>query len=91
MKHYDQKQLGEERVYFIHSSMKQFIKSSEGGTQAGRNLEAGADAEAMEGAADWLVAHSLINLLYYYYYYIIILLLLLLLLFVYAQPKEWHY
>jgi hypothetical protein len=30
-----------------------------------RNLEAGADAEAMEGAAYWLVPHDLLSLLSY--------------------------
>jgi hypothetical protein len=29
----------------------------------GRNLEAGADAEAVEGAADWLTFSGLLNLL----------------------------
>jgi hypothetical protein len=31
----------------------------------GRNLESGADAEAMEGAAYWLDPHLLLNLLFY--------------------------
>ena len=31
----------------------------------GRNLEAGADAEAMEGAAYWLAPHGLLSLLSY--------------------------
>jgi hypothetical protein len=42
IKHYDQKQLGEERVYFILS-----LQSTVEGSQ-GRNLEAGTEAEAME-------------------------------------------
>jgi hypothetical protein len=41
---------------FSHSS----IKSSEG-----RNLEAGADAEAMKGFAFWLAPHGLLSLLSY--------------------------
>ena len=31
----------------------------------GRNLEAGADAEAVEGAAYWLASHGLLSLLSY--------------------------
>jgi hypothetical protein len=41
MKHHDGKQLGEERVYFTHSSKQQFHVS--------RDLEVGGDAAAMEG------------------------------------------
>ena len=33
--------------------------------RAGTNLEAGADAEATEGAADWLAPHGLLSLLSY--------------------------
>ena len=33
--------------------------------QQGSNLEAGADAEAMEGAAHWLVPHGLLSLFCY--------------------------
>jgi hypothetical protein len=47
MKYCDQKQVGEERVYLAYTSTSYFI--TEG--SRGRNLEAGADAEAMEGAA----------------------------------------
>ena len=42
MKHYDQKQLGEERVYFTHIFIGQELTQD-------RNPEAGAGAEAMEG------------------------------------------
>jgi hypothetical protein len=57
MKHQDQKQLGEERVYLNDSSTSLFtIKEVRIGTQD-RNLEAGADAEAMEGC--FLLACSL--------------------------------
>jgi len=52
MKHHDQRQLGEERDYFTHNSMYQFIiRSSKGRnlSRAGEFLKAGADAEAMEG------------------------------------------
>ena len=44
MKHHDQKQHGEERVYLAYASTSLFIIE---GSQD-RNLEAGADAEAME-------------------------------------------
>jgi len=33
----------------------------------GRNLEAGADVEAMEGAAYWFVQQSLLNLLSFFF------------------------
>ena len=49
MKHHDQKQLGEERVYFTHHSYNSPTKAVRVETHKGRNLEAGADAEAMEG------------------------------------------
>ena len=45
MKHCGHKQLGEERVYLIYTSTSLFIIK---GSQD-RDLEAGADAEAMEG------------------------------------------
>lgn len=51
MNHHDQKQVGEERVYYQRKS----------GLKQDKNLEAGADGEAMEGccllAYSWL-AHS---------------------------------
>jgi hypothetical protein len=56
------RQLGKERVYFmLYFSRKQSLTE---GSQ-GRNLEAGADAEAMEGAAYWLAPHGLLSLLSY--------------------------
>jgi hypothetical protein len=46
-KHYEQKQLGEEQVYFAHSSVTSYITEKiRAGTQ-GRNLEARSEAEAM--------------------------------------------
>lgn len=46
IKHQDQKQLGEQRVYFTHRSMQQFfIKSTEGRNS---DMESGDDTEAME-------------------------------------------
>ena len=54
MKHHDQKQLGEERVYWAFTSTTLFIEEVRTGThmwqepKQGRNLEAGAGAEAME-------------------------------------------
>ena len=49
--HCDQKQLGEEGVYFAHTSVELFITNGNWQElRQGRNLEeAGADAEAMEG------------------------------------------
>lgn len=44
MKHQDQKQPGEERMDFTHSSTEEFIINS----SEGKNLEAGFDAVAME-------------------------------------------
>ena len=45
MKHHDQKQVGEERVYLAYASTLEFITE---GSQD-RNPEAEADAEVMEG------------------------------------------
>jgi hypothetical protein len=56
------KQSGEERVYQLilpdHSLSLVELRQS-------RNLEAGADAEAMEDAAYWLAPHGLLSLLSY--------------------------
>lgn len=41
------------------------LKEARTGTQQGRNLEAGADALAMEEAAYWLAPQDLISLLSY--------------------------
>jgi hypothetical protein len=61
VKHQDQSNVGEARVNFTHSSIEQFIIQS----RASTDLEAGDDAEAMEGAAYWLAPHGLLSLLSY--------------------------
>jgi hypothetical protein len=45
----------------FHTTLLHQRKST--GLKQGRNLEAGADAEAMEGAAYWLPLHGLFSLL----------------------------
>ena len=58
------KQVGEERVYLAYTSILLFMtKEVRTGTQACQ--EAGADAEAMEGAAYWVASHCLLSLLSY--------------------------
>jgi hypothetical protein len=47
-KPHDQKQLGEERVYFVTQLINLSSKEVRAGSHS-RNLEAGADTEAMEG------------------------------------------
>lgn len=54
IKHCDQKQLVQDRVYFVYTSTSLFIP--EGKHSKGRNLEVGAGAEATEGC--WLLACS---------------------------------
>ena len=58
IKHQDQKQLGEERVYLAYTSTLKFITEGSQDRNSNRlgNLEAGADAAAMDGgaAAYWL-------------------------------------
>jgi hypothetical protein len=51
MKHHEKKQVGEERVYSAYISTSEFIIEGSPGSNSkqGRNLEAGANAEAMEG------------------------------------------
>jgi hypothetical protein len=57
------KQVGEERVYLACTRRSQSII---GGIQdRNSNLEARADAEAMEGAAYWFVPCGLLSLLSY--------------------------
>jgi hypothetical protein len=57
------KQVMEEKVHSAYTSALLFItKGSQVGTHTGRNLEAGADAEAMEGAAYWLASPGLLSL-----------------------------
>ena len=59
-------QPGEESVYLVYSSTLLFItKGSQDRHSHGRNLEAGADAEAMKGAAYWLAPCGLLSLLSY--------------------------
>jgi hypothetical protein len=62
------KQVGEERVYsaytYFHIAVHHQRKSGLELSQA-RNLEAGADAEAMEGAAYWLASPASLSLLSY--------------------------
>ena len=41
------------------------IEKARTGLKQGRNLEAGADAEAMEGGAYWFASHGLLSLLSY--------------------------
>jgi hypothetical protein len=49
-----EKQVGKERVYLAYSSCQSpSLKKSGQELKQGRNLEAEADAEAMEGAAYW--------------------------------------
>jgi hypothetical protein len=64
MKHHDQKQLGRkgfiELTFPHHCSSQKEIRNSNN-----RNLEAGADEEAMEGAAYRLASHGLLSLLAY--------------------------
>jgi hypothetical protein len=48
MKHNDQKQFGEGRVYFTYTSILKFIKDR-ARTQTRLDLEAGTEAGAMEG------------------------------------------
>lgn len=60
MKYHDQKKLGEKRVY-LYTSISLFVTE---GSQ-GRILEAGADEEAVEGAAYRLASHGLLSLLSY--------------------------
>lgn len=50
-------QLGEESVYFPYTTRSSLIhpQAMTEGLRHSRKLEAGADAEALEDAADWLV------------------------------------
>ena len=56
------KQPGEERVYLPLRFTSLFNHLSNSELKQSRNLEAGADAEAMEGAAYWLAPHSLLSI-----------------------------
>jgi hypothetical protein len=59
------KQPGEERVYLPLRFTSLFNHLSNSELKQSRNLEAGADAEAMEGAAYCLTPHGLLSLLSY--------------------------
>ena len=64
-KHHDQEASWGGKGLFslhFHIAVDHQRKSGQELTQ-GRNLEAGADAEAMEGAAYWLAPHDLLSLL----------------------------
>lgn len=50
---------GEKGLFGLTSRSQSFIEGSQGKTQAGLEPEAGAHAEAMEGAASWLAHHGL--------------------------------
>jgi hypothetical protein len=62
--HHDPKQIVTERVYcaFV-STLRSITEGSWGRNSRGWNLEVGADAQAMEGAAQWLAPHGLLSLL----------------------------
>jgi hypothetical protein len=57
--------LGRKGFIFLTLHITHCSSSKEDGTgvKSGRNVEAGADAEAMEGAAYWLAAPGLLSLL----------------------------
>ena len=68
IRHHNQRKIGEERVYLAYTSISLFIIEGEKSGQElkqGRNLEAGADSEAMGYAAYWLPPHGLLSLLSY--------------------------
>jgi hypothetical protein len=58
MKHYNQSNLGRKEFIIDGSHRWQKLK-------LGKNLEAGADAEAMKDAAYWLASHGLVSRLSY--------------------------
>ena len=59
-------QVGEERVYSAYTSTLWFVtEGSQDRSSQGRNLEAEADAEAMEGAAYWIAFPGLLSLPFY--------------------------
>lgn len=64
MKHHDQ-QVKEERVLAYTSIYCLSYKGIRKETQGGKNLVAGADAEAMKGWFNWLASHVLLSLLSY--------------------------
>jgi hypothetical protein len=56
---------GEKGLFGLTSRSQSFIEGSQGKTQAGLEPEAGAHAEAMEGAAYWLASPGLLSFLSY--------------------------
>lgn len=58
IKHHDQRQLGDERVYFTYTSIKFITEGNQGKhSKQGRNYKARVDAEAREECC--LLVHSL--------------------------------
>ena len=64
VRHHDQSSLGQQRLIerVLHITAHHQRKSAHR-LEQGRNLEAGADAEAMEGAAYWLTSYGLLSML----------------------------
>ena len=66
MKHHDQDKLKRKGLIFLtapySSSLSKAVKQE---LTQGKNLEAGADAEATEGSAYWITPHGLLWLLSY--------------------------
>ena len=58
MKHDDQKQVGEERVYLAYISITIIKEGQDKNLKQGRNLEAGADIDA----AHWLALMVMLSL-----------------------------
>ena len=60
-------QVEKERAYLAYTSTSLFITQGrqDKNSKQGRTLEAGADAEAMEGGVYWLASHCLLSLLSY--------------------------
>ena len=66
MEHYDQSNLGREGLFGLHfHTVVYHWRRSGQELKQGRNLEAGAEAEAMEGATHWLAPHGLLRQLSY--------------------------
>jgi hypothetical protein len=63
MKHYDQ--TTHDSVYLTYASTSLFIIKKSKGSKQGRDLEVGADAEAMDKDPHWLAYQDLLSLLYY--------------------------
>jgi hypothetical protein len=67
MKHHDQKQYGEERVYLVSAFMALSYHGRKSGQELkhGRNLETGADAEDVEEGCLLACSHDFLSLLSY--------------------------